>query len=205
MLNKAPLFQNEAAAREALEALRWPKDAVCLHCGASNENVTRIRGTRDRRGLYGCKECRAQFTVTIGTIFERSRVPLHKWMQALLILTATEKESVTSISERVGVTYKTAWQMCHKFEAVICQYPGPNAGLGARAHRVLKGLRPSEAGRAASLRAQRKRQKMRADGIPLISQQRIRTTGALKPYLGNSRSTALNRLERVLLVLLHIS
>jgi transposase-like protein len=201
-MDSYPLFSDEATAREALEALRWPKGVVCIHCAPPHHNVARIGGTKQRKGIYGCRECRAQFTVTIGTMFERSRVPLHKWMQALLMFTATNKQSVLSISHSIGVTYKTARGMAAAFDDAIGKYPGPNQGLGARAQELLRKSRPSEHNPAASMRAQRKRQRMRARGIPLISQQRIRTTGALKPYVQNSDAREIKRLELVLRALL---
>src|SRR5690606_36475065 len=77
----APHFKDEDKAREHLETLRWPNGPVCPHCGG--EGGYPIQTAR-RAGLYKCKkkECRKQFTVTVGTVFERSKIPLTKWLMA---------------------------------------------------------------------------------------------------------------------------
>jgi transposase-like protein len=72
----APRFQNETAAREHLERIRWPDGPFCPHCGSFT--CTRLEGKKHRAGLVQCNDCRQQFTVTVGTVFERSKVPLHK-------------------------------------------------------------------------------------------------------------------------------
>ena len=71
----APRF-TDAAARKHLEALRWPEGPVCPHCGSFNATA----GSGGREGLYQCNNCREQFTVTVGTVFERSKVALNKWL-----------------------------------------------------------------------------------------------------------------------------
>lgn len=98
-----PIFTNEEKAREHLEAQRWPDGAVCPHCGVVGDaHVTAIRGAVsrpsaanpegvERKGLYQCNECRKQFTVTVGTVFERSKVPLNKWLLATYLLTSSKK------------------------------------------------------------------------------------------------------------------
>ena len=76
----APRFTNEDKAREHLEAIRWPDGPFCPHCGSFD--ATRLEGKKHRAGLVQCNEaeCRQQFTVTVSTVFERSKVPLHKWL-----------------------------------------------------------------------------------------------------------------------------
>src|SRR3954452_15947188 len=71
-----PVFTNEDAAREHLEKMRWPNGAVCPRCGGQ-DRVVKMEGPSYRAGLYECRKCRRQFTATIGTIFERSHIPLH--------------------------------------------------------------------------------------------------------------------------------
>jgi transposase-like protein len=126
----APQFTDEAAAREHLEALRWPDGLFCPHCGSLT--VTRLEGKKHRAGLIQCNDCREQFTVTVGTVFERSKVPLHKWVLATHLLTASKKGmSAHQIGRMLGVTYKTAWFMCHRIREAMRQ-PGdePMGGGG---------------------------------------------------------------------------
>ncbi len=75
-----PIFQDETKAREALEAVLWPEGPFCRHCGNSDpDKIAKMQGKSARPGLYYCNECKREFTVTVGTIFERSKVPLTKW------------------------------------------------------------------------------------------------------------------------------
>ena len=124
----APRFTNEDAAREHLEAIRWPDGAECPHCGLIN--ATKLTGTHHRPGLYQCNSCREQFTVTVGTVFERSKIGLHKWLLATHLLCASKKGMIAKQIERMlGVTYKTAWFMCHRIrEAMKPDNSGPLGG-----------------------------------------------------------------------------
>ena len=88
-----PIFHDEAAARAHLEAQRWPNGPVCPHCGVVGE-ATRMAGEAHRPGLLECRACRKQFSVTIGTVFERSHVPLHKWIYAMYLLVTARKVMV---------------------------------------------------------------------------------------------------------------
>jgi len=107
-------FHDEEAARKQLEALRWPNGAECPHCGGTERNVL-LQGKATRPGLYFCGDCRTQFTVTVGTVFERSKVPLNKWLLVTHLMCASKKSiSAKQIERMVGVTYKTAWFMCHR-------------------------------------------------------------------------------------------
>ncbi len=125
-----PIFIDKEAARLHLEATRWPEGAVCPHCGS--QNVREMTGKSHRAGLRQCneKECRQQFTVTVGTVFERSKVPLNKWLLATHLLTASKKGmSAHQIHRMLGVTYKTAWFMCHRIrEAMTDTNPPPLGG-----------------------------------------------------------------------------
>src|ERR1051325_114056 len=82
-----PIFHDEAAARAHLESQRWPNGPACPHCGFV-DNATRLSGEAHRPGLLECRACRKQFSVTVGTVFERSHVPLHKWVLAVHLTTA---------------------------------------------------------------------------------------------------------------------
>jgi transposase-like protein len=124
----APRFIDEKAARKHLEALRWPDGAECPHCGLIK--ATAVSGGRE--GLYQCNNCREQFTVTVGTVFERSKIPLNKWLLCNHLLCASKKGmSALQISRMLGVTYKTAWFMCHRIrEAMKPANPEPLGGEG---------------------------------------------------------------------------
>jgi transposase-like protein len=82
-------YTNETAAREHLESLNWPDGPYCPHCGSFN--ATRLVGKAHRAGLVQCNDCRQQYTVTVGTVFERSKVPLNKWLLANHLLCASKK------------------------------------------------------------------------------------------------------------------
>jgi transposase-like protein len=118
-----PIFTDETAAREALEAARWPNGPYCPHCGNSDPGkIAKIEGTKrsHRPGLYYCNECKGQFTVTVGTVFERSKVPLTKWWLATHLLGASKKGmSAHQLHRMLGVTYKTAWFMSHRIREAM--------------------------------------------------------------------------------------
>jgi transposase-like protein len=126
-----PIFADEAKAREHLEKTRWPHGPVCPHCGVVNE-ATKLEGRAHRPGLYQCNACREQFTATVGTVFERSKVPLNKWLLATYLMSSSKKGiSAHQIGRTLGVTYKTAWFMCHRIrEAMNPTSPAPLGGEG---------------------------------------------------------------------------
>src|SRR3954462_13103766 len=118
-----PIFQNETKAREWLEARVWPNGPVCPHCGNADENkITRLEGKAHRPGLYQCNEteCREQFTVTVGTVFERSKLPLTKWLATLFLMTASKKGvSAHQMHRMLGVSYKSTWFMMHRLREAM--------------------------------------------------------------------------------------
>jgi transposase-like protein len=129
------MFQDEDKAREALEAVRWPEGPICPHCGSSDpDKLAKIEGTKKshRPGLYYCNDCKGQFTVTVGTVFERSKVPLTKWWMATHMMNSGKNGvSAQEIHRSIGVTYKTAWFMMHRLrEAMIATNPGPMGATG---------------------------------------------------------------------------
>lgn len=127
----APRFTDESAARKHLESLRWPEGPICPHCGSLD--ATRLEGKKHRAGLVQCNDCREQFTVTVGTVFERSKVPLNKWLLANHLLCASKKGmSAHEIHRLLGVTYKTAWFMCHRLREAMKGATGsdPLGGAG---------------------------------------------------------------------------
>jgi transposase-like protein len=130
-----PIFNNPNKAREALEAVRWPDGPICPHCGNHDQDrIALVEGTKrsHRPGLYYCVECKGQFTVTVGTVFERSKVPLTKWWLAVHLLGSSKKGmSAHQLHRMLGVTYKTAWFMAHRIrEAMKDMKPSPIGGEG---------------------------------------------------------------------------
>ena len=109
-----PVFLDKNKARKYLESIRWPNGAFCPHCGEAKE-VIKLKGKTYRAGLHHCKSCRGQFTVTVGTLFERSHIPLNKWLLATHLVCASKKGlSSHQLHRMIGVTYKTAWFMTHR-------------------------------------------------------------------------------------------
>lgn len=123
-----PRFQNNKAARKHLEAIRWPDGPICPHCGGIERN-SKLEGKSHREGLYFCGDCRNQFTVTVKTVFERSKIPLHKWVLATHLLCASKKGmSSKQIERMLGVTYKTAWFMTHRIREAMKPMSGSLLG-----------------------------------------------------------------------------
>lgn len=128
-----PIFTDEARAREWLEARIWPNGPVCPHCGAVSERVTKLEGDTHRPGLYQCNECREQFTATVGTLFERSKIPLRKWLMALYLMMASKKGmSSHQMSRMLDVSYKSTWFMTHRLREALREgkFPIPMGGHG---------------------------------------------------------------------------
>lgn len=126
-----PIYQDEDKAREHLEALRWPDGPVCPHCGVI-DNAAQLQGKSTRPGVYKCRDCRKPFSVTVGTVFERSKIPLTKWLLATHLLASSKKGmSSHQIHRTLGVTYKTAWFMTHRIrEAMRESHDGQLGGNG---------------------------------------------------------------------------
>lgn len=105
---------NEAEARAYLENLRWPEGPACPHCGGLNH--TRLSGKAHREGAIQCNDCRKQYTVTVGTVMERSKVPLHKWVLAFHLICSSKKGfSALQLQRDLGLgSYRTAWFMFHR-------------------------------------------------------------------------------------------
>jgi len=125
------IYTDENAARRHLEKLQWPDGPVCPHCGVVDE-ATKLEGKSTRPGVYKCRPCQKPFSVTVGTVFEDSHVPLHKWLYAAHLLTASKKGiSSHQLHRTLGVTYKTAWFMSHRIrEAMRPAELTPMGGTG---------------------------------------------------------------------------
>ncbi|NJO34570.1 MAG: IS1595 family transposase [Rhodospirillales bacterium] len=126
------IYNDPDAARAHLEEQLWPNGPVCPHCGSFN--ATALEGKAHRKGLYQCNEheCREQFSVTVGTVFERSKIGLHKWVLAAHLFAASKKGiSSKQIQRMLGVTYKSAWFMTMRLrEASKDKYASPIGGEG---------------------------------------------------------------------------
>jgi transposase-like protein len=113
------IYTDENAAREHLEALLWPDGPICPNCGVVDQ-ATRMKGKSTRPGLLKCRACEKPFSVTVGTVFERSKIKLHQWVYASHLLTSSKKGiSSHQLSRMLGVTYKTAWFMAHRIREAM--------------------------------------------------------------------------------------
>ncbi len=133
----APIYSDPEKAREHLESIQWPHGPICPHCGNSEQDkIAKIEGKKHshRAGLYYCNECKGQFTVTVGTVFERSKIPLNKWVLATHLYAASKKGmSAHQLHRMLGVTYKTAWFMAHRIREAMKEdntTSGPLGGEG---------------------------------------------------------------------------
>jgi transposase-like protein len=126
-----PHFQDADAARDYLESVRWANGVVCPHCGVIDK-FYKLVGEAHRPGLYKCSECREQFSVTVGTVFESSKIKLHIWLQACHLMSASKKGiSAKQLERMLGVSYKTAWFMGHRIREAMNIAPKEQLGLKA--------------------------------------------------------------------------
>jgi transposase-like protein len=120
-------YSDEDEARKYFETLRWPDGVICPHCQSKEHYALkpsaepRQRGKRPaRKGLYKCKDCSKQFTVTVGTIMADSKIPLHKWLMAFYLLSSAKKAiSAHQVHRSLGIGYKSAWFMCHRIRHAV--------------------------------------------------------------------------------------
>lgn len=127
LVELAQHFSDEDSAREFFENMRWKNGAVCPHCesvGAYKIEANSTKGRKARKGLWKCKECKEQFTVTVGTIFESSRIPLNKWLLAIHLICSSKKGmSAHQLHRMLDITYKSAWFMAHRIRYAMTQEP----------------------------------------------------------------------------------
>jgi transposase-like protein len=118
-----PRFIDPDQARQWLEAQRWPNGPTCPHCGnADRQKITALHGKAHRPGVYQCNEleCREQFTVTVGTVMERSKIALHKWVMAMHLLSSSKKGmSSHQLHRMLGITYQSAWFLTHRIREAM--------------------------------------------------------------------------------------
>lgn len=129
----APQFTDEEEARTHIERSRWPNGPVCPHCGGTERNysIKANKNKKIRNGLYRCGDCDEQFTVTVGTVMESSKVPLHKWLMAIHLMCASKKGISSKQLERMlGVSYRTAWFMSHRIREAMREAPDGPLGVG---------------------------------------------------------------------------
>lgn len=139
----AKIYNNENAARTHLEQIRWPNGVICPLCGCTDKIKSAVMKNKPTKknpkpkavkGYYHCGDCRQRFTVRTGTIYERSHIPLHKWVLATQLVCSSKKGmSAHQLHRMLGVTYKTAWFMAHRIrEAMIDSNPAPIGGPGKK-------------------------------------------------------------------------
>lgn len=123
-------LHDERAAYAYVESRIWPNGPVCPHCGGL-EHSKSLKGKSTRIGLYKCYDCYKPFTVKIGTIFEQSHIPLHKWLQALYLMASSKKGiSSTQLHRTLGISLKSAWFMSHRIREAMAPHSKLLGGLG---------------------------------------------------------------------------
>lgn len=124
-----PIYSDANKAREHLESLHWPNGPVCPRCGETTR-VKRLEGKSTRPGVVMCNPCRKPFTVTVGTVFEDSKIPLNKWLLGFRLMAGSKKGiSAHQLHRSLGITYKSAWFMAHRIrEAMNIEPEGPLGG-----------------------------------------------------------------------------
>jgi len=130
-----PIFNDLDAAREHLESIRWENGVFCPHCGnIDSDKIRKLQGKSHRPGLYACNGCRGHFSVTVGTVMERSKIPLNKWVLGFHLMAASKKGmSAHQLHRMLGITYKTAWFMAHRIREAMKEdvdSSGPIGGEG---------------------------------------------------------------------------
>src|SRR5487761_362494 len=133
-----PIYNNEETARKHFESIRWPEGPICPHCGSVN-NATELRGKSTRPGVYKCRDCAKPFTATVGTLFERSHIPMHKWLLAVHLLSSSKKGmSAHQLWRMLGFgSYRTAWFMAHRIrEGMRELFPESTPPLGGKGKTV---------------------------------------------------------------------
>lgn len=117
----------ETEARAYLEQIRWGNEPACVHCGSMNVvklNNNASKGRKRREGLYECRDCQRQFSVTVNTIFEKSRIPIKTWLMAFSLMCSSKKGiSAHQLHRMLGITYKTSWHMCHRIRHAMALEP----------------------------------------------------------------------------------
>ena len=128
---RAPIFHDDDKAREHLEALLWPGGPNCPRCGVTGDRITKLQGKSTRPGVYKCKDCRKPFSVTVGTVMERSHVPLSKWVMAAQLMASSKKGmSAKQLERMLGTNYETAWFLFHRLREAAAALAVGSVGGG---------------------------------------------------------------------------
>lgn len=129
-----PIFNDADKAREHLESLRWPNGPVCVHCGSTGSDVALVEHTGKktkptpegkkhrpaRKGLYYCNGCNQQFSVLLGTVLEKSHIPVNKWLAGFFMMCASKKGvSAHQLHRQLAISYKSAWFMAHRIREAM--------------------------------------------------------------------------------------
>ena len=193
----AKYFSDEDAARELLEKMRWPDGVACPHCGGVDPY--KLTGKADskkpvRKGVYKCRACRKQFTVTVKTVFEDSRIPISKWLLAIHLLASSKKGmSAHQLHRNLDISYKAAWFMAHRLRYAMSQGPMlellggevecDETYLGAKKKRGTKRGRPGPDSHKTPVVAlvERKTGRVRAMPMPRITADNLRA--AINEYV----------------------
>ncbi len=183
------IFHDATKARAWLEALLWVDGRSCGYCGTVDESTE----LPARPGFYQCNACRKQFTVMVGTVFERSHIPLNKWLCAAFLISASKKGiSAHQMHRMLGITYKSAWFMMHRLrEAMTPAKPDPLGGEGkvVEADETYMGKRDGKRGKPDSF----------ISGFGWVSHPRIETQRkvvALVERGGPVRSFVVNSVDK---------
>lgn len=182
----------ETEARTLLESIRWPHGPVCAHCGGAY--VTRLNGAAARPGTFQCNAgaCRGQFTVTLGTIFEDSHIPLHKWVLAFALMCSSKKGiSALQLKRNLDLgSYKTAWFMAHRIRYAMAHGPLKPPLLTGTVEvdeTYVGGVAPGKRGRGAAkkvimLALVERDGRIKAKPVETISAKELK--GAIREYVG---------------------
>ena len=122
-----PIYNDDDAARVHLETLLWPEGPVCPRCDVKGDRITKLMGKSTRPGVYKCKDCRKPFSVTVGTVMERSHIRLAKWVLAAQLMASSKKGmSAKQLERMMGIGYETAWFLFHRLRE--CTIANPKSG-----------------------------------------------------------------------------
>lgn len=145
-----PIFHDDDAARAHLEELLWPDGPTCPRCGVRGDRITKLKGKSTRPGVHKCKNCRKPFTVTVGTVMERSKIPLCKWVLAAQLMASSKKGmSAKQLERMLGVSYETAWFLFHRLRECAID---PNAGPIGGSNKVVEADETYVGGKARNAR-----------------------------------------------------
>jgi transposase-like protein len=174
----AAQFHSEEAAYEFAEARLWPDGPVCPHCGATKEQVGRLRGKTNRIGLYKCYACRKPFTVKIGTVFESSHVPMRVWLQAIYLFCSSKKGiSTRQLQRTFQCGLKTAWFLGHRVREAMTELGISDPGPLGEANQVVESDETFIGGKAANRKGKippKAAGRVRSFHVPNVTAQTLR-------------------------------